>query len=53
MKQRIPPLIQHQEHECEIRPTNKQNGYYYHCVKCNVWIAWLSKIEAEMIQNNT
>ena len=48
-----PPLIKHQEHECEVRPIDKQNGYYYHCLECNVWVAWLSKEEVKLIQNNT
>ena len=43
----IAPYVKHKDHEIIICPTNKQNGYYYKCLECNVWIGWLSKIEVE------
>jgi len=47
MKQSIAPYVKHKDHEIAICATDKQNGYYYHCVECGVWIGWLSKIEVD------
>lgn len=51
MKKSTPPYIKHQHHPVVIKPTDKQNGYYYHCRQCNVWVGWLSKEEANQVKS--
>ena len=52
MKKSTPPLIKHQEHRVEIRPTATKHPAQYWCLDCNKHIAWLSKQEAEFAEKN-
>ena len=45
MKKSVSPYVKHQDHPVVIKPTDKHNGYYYHCQQCGVWVGWLSKQE--------
>ena len=49
-KQSTPPYIKHATHDIEICTTPKQNGYYYKCTQCAVWVGWLSKLEVQQYQ---
>lgn len=51
MKKKSPaPYVKHADHPVEICATPKQNGYYYRCCQCDVWVGWLSKAEAAAIK---
>jgi hypothetical protein len=51
MKKSTPPYIKHAEHSVIVKPTDKQNGYYYFCQQCGVWVGWLSKEEAKQMKS--
>ena len=44
---KVPPLEKHKDHEVEIRPGTFKHAAKYWCVKCDKWIAWVSKTDAE------
>ena len=45
MKRPQPPLVRHQGHRAEIRPSTAHNFYAYFCEDCGVFVSWLSKQE--------
>lgn len=49
-KKPIPPLIRHQDHRVEIQPSRAHNLAKYYCVDCGVFVAWLSRAEAQRAQ---
>jgi hypothetical protein len=44
---KVPPMEKHKDHEVEIQPGVGRHAAQYWCVKCNKWIAWVSKIESQ------
>jgi len=45
MKRPQPPLVRHQGHRAEIRPSTAHNFWIYYCVDCGQFVSWLSKSE--------
>jgi hypothetical protein len=44
------PLLKHQDHEVEIRPSkNAVHFAYYYCLKCHCHISWISKRDAAKV----
>lgn len=44
MKTKYQPLLRHQNHEVEIRPSKNAVHYaYYYCLACHCHISWVSK----------
>ena len=44
------PLLKHQDHEVEIRPSkNAIHFAYYYCLKCHCHISWISKRDAAKV----
>lgn len=44
---KVPPMEKHKDHQVEIRPGVAHNAAKYWCVKCDKWIAWVSKTDAQ------
>lgn len=48
MKPKYQPLLRHQDHKVEIRPSkNAVHFAYYYCLKCQCHISWISKRQVE------
>lgn len=46
MRKPFHPLDKHKDHQVEIRRSPKAHGmYFYHCIECNKWVAWLSQAD--------